>query len=153
MSLNSTEHVTSTSPFTVRRRVRFGDCDPAGIFYTAMFAEYVLSAEDLFLSTLMGRPMSAFVEAFGIGTPMKAISFVFSSVMRPDDEFELVVTVAEIRRSTFDLVMTANIAGRLTFEATATPICVTVGGERKSAEIPAVLRERLEAYQRSGRLD
>ena len=43
-----TEAVVSKQPFTVRRRVRFGDCDPAGVVYTVQFSEYVVSAMDLF---------------------------------------------------------------------------------------------------------
>ena len=44
---DSVEHVVSTHPFTVRRRIRWGDCDPAGVVYTGRFVEYLLGAVDL----------------------------------------------------------------------------------------------------------
>jgi len=41
----SVEIVVSDSPFTVRRRVRWSDCDPAGAVHTGRFAEYLISKE------------------------------------------------------------------------------------------------------------
>ncbi len=32
--LISTEHVTGTIPFAIRRRVKWGECDPAGVVFT-----------------------------------------------------------------------------------------------------------------------
>ena len=128
--------------------MRFGDCDPAGIVYTPRFAEFVVSAMELFIGGLFGQTLRAVSKELGFGTPVKALSFVFTSALAPDDEFDLVVTVADIRRSSFDLAMTATTtAGRLAFEATISPICVPWRGERRSIAIPPPLRERLEAYR------
>jgi acyl-CoA thioester hydrolase len=44
----STEHVLRTLPFTVRRRVKWGECDPAKVVYTVTFSEYVISVAELF---------------------------------------------------------------------------------------------------------
>ena len=38
------EYLLSERPLTVRRRVRWGECDPAGVVYTATFADYAISA-------------------------------------------------------------------------------------------------------------
>lgn len=40
--MTSTEHVLSQLPFVVRRRVKWGECDPAGVVYTVTFSEYVI---------------------------------------------------------------------------------------------------------------
>jgi len=42
----STEHIISAIPLVIRRRVKFGDCDPAGVVYTVTFGEYVISAAE-----------------------------------------------------------------------------------------------------------
>lgn len=61
----STEHIISTIPCAIRRRVKSGECDPAGVVYTAAFSEYVISAAELFYGALFGtcrnvrRPSSA----------------------------------------------------------------------------------------------
>jgi acyl-CoA thioester hydrolase len=148
MSSVSIESVTSTSPFTVRRRVRFGECDPAGIVFTPRFADFVVSAMDLFIGALLGGNLIERSRALGFGTPMKALSLVFSGPLRPDDEFDMVVTVEAIRNSTFDLRVNATSpTGTALFEATITPICVPHRGERRAIPIPPELRTKLEAYQ------
>src|SRR5439155_20898499 len=38
----STEQVIGTTPVVIRRRVKWGDCDPAGVVYTVTFGEYVI---------------------------------------------------------------------------------------------------------------
>jgi len=143
-----TERVTSTAPLTVRRRVRFGECDPAGVAYTVRFSEYVVSAMDLFFQELLGGP---FADRFpGVDTPIKALSFVFSAPLRPNDEFDMVVTVGEIREHTFDLHIAAALAdGTATFTATLTPICIAAADRRRVA-IPPLVRTVLENHQRTG---
>jgi acyl-CoA thioesterase FadM len=138
----STESVVSTSPFTIRRRVRFGDCDPAGVVYTVRFSDYAVSAMDLFLSHLLGGPHLE--QLPGVQTPIKALSFIFSAPLRPNDEFDMVVTVREIRTRTFDLAIVATLpSGTVAFEALLTPICITAGEHRSSLPIPARLRTSL----------
>ena len=144
--MTSTERVIDAVPFTVRRRARFGDCDPAGVVYTVRFSDYVVSAMDLFLSDLVGGPYLARLGA--VTMPMKALSFVFRAPLRPDDEFDMAVFVGEIRTRTFDLVIAAALpSGSRVFDATLTPIAITTGPERRSVPIPDVLRTPLTTYQ------
>ncbi len=146
--MNSTEHVVATSPFTIRRRVRFGECDPAGVVYTVRFSDYMISAMELFLAEMFGGPQAERIRVLGVGMPIKALRFVFLAALRPDDVFDMVVRVADVRRTSFDLAVTASLPdGVPAFEATITPICIPIGGERRSVEIPASFRERLVAYQ------
>ena len=143
--MTSTEWVVHSVPFTVRRRVRFGDCDPAGVVYTVRFSDYVVSVADLFMSDLLGGP---FLEALGeVDTPNKALAFVFHAPLRPEDEFDMLVTVPEIRTRTFDLHVAASLLdGTPAFDATVTPICM-LPADRRSVPIPAKLRALLEHYQ------
>ena len=126
-----------------RRRVRWGECDPAGVVYTPRFAEYVADAFHEYLEYLLGAPLQRSLEALDVSTPCKALRFVFHHALHPDDELALAVGVAAIRTRTFDLAIEGRLAGELAFEAVFTAICVhhTV---RKSREIPPRLRERLE---------
>jgi acyl-CoA thioester hydrolase len=144
--VTSTESVVRTEPFTVRRRVRFGDCDPASVVYTVRFSDYVVSAMDLFLSHLLEGP---YLEHLGdVTTPMKALSFVFRAPLRPNDEFDMVVTVPEIRTRTVDLAVRASLpSGERVFDALVTPICITTTSDRRSVPIPDGLRSKLISYQ------
>jgi 4-hydroxybenzoyl-CoA thioesterase len=142
----STESVITIFPFTIRRHVRFGDCDPAGVVYTVRFSDYAVSAMDLFLSHILSGPNLEQIP--DVQTPIKALSFVFSAPLRPNDEFDMAVTVREIRTRTFDLALVATLpSGTVAFEALLTPICVTTGGDRRSLPIPARLQTLLEQSQ------
>lgn len=144
--MTSTESVISVNPFTIRRLVRFGDCDPAGVVYTVRFSDYVVSAMDLFLSELIGGPYLERLE--GLDTPIKALNFVFSAPLRPNDAFDMVVTVREIRSRTFDLAIAASLpGGKRAFDALVTPICVATDGERRAVTLPPHLRDLLSHYQ------
>ena len=143
----STEHVVSLAPFVVRRRVKWGDCDPAGVVYTVTFGEYLISAVELFYGTLFESTPQRMKDEQGFGTPSRALSFDFRASLWPDDEFDMRVTVDEIRQRTYVLDITATTAtGEVAFVAKLTPICVA-RGERRAIPVPDALRRALSSYQ------
>jgi acyl-CoA thioester hydrolase len=118
----STEHIVGRTPLVVRRRVKFGECDPAGVVHTVNFAEYVISAAELFYACMLSASPQRAKEQLGFGTATRALEFDFRSPLWPDNEFDLTVTVADIRTHTYVL----QIAGRTlqrkdVFRATLTP--------------------------------
>jgi acyl-CoA thioester hydrolase len=150
ISAVSTEYVSSFAPFTVRRRVRFGECDPAGVVYTVRFSDYAVSAMELFLAELLQARRAQQAEIYGVDMPLKALRFTFSRALRCDDEFAMAVTIGDIRERTFDLNITARSdAGAELFEAVLSPICIHPSGERRSVLIPPAMRERFADYQMS----
>jgi len=149
----STEHVTGTQPFTIRRTVKWGDCDPAGVVYTVVFGEYVISAAELFYRHLFGEGPQHAKDRHGFGTPTRGLTFDFQRSLRPDEQFDVEVAVDEIRSRTYTLVMHGRtLAGETVFIARLTPICVA-RGERRAIDMPPVLREALQAYQAGQALD
>ncbi|MPS27096.1 thioesterase family protein [Pigmentiphaga sp.] len=145
--MTSTEHVLSTTPFVVRRRVKWGDCDPAGVVYTVTFGEYVISAVELFYGMLFGSTPQRIKDEFGFGTPSRALSFDFRTSLWPDDEIDIRVAVEDIRTQTYVLDLTATTAtGQIAFVSRLTPICVP-RGERRAIPVPDVLRDALTSYQ------
>ncbi|VVE26056.1 thioesterase [Pandoraea cepalis] len=143
----STEYVVSEQPFVVRRQVRWGECDPAGVVYTATFSDYVISIADLFYGSLFGGTPQAVKNRHGFGTPTRALTFDFHRSLWPDDAFDVTVEVAEVRNRTFTLLMTARKADNdIAFIARLTPICIQRGA-RESIEMPSVLRAALEQYR------
>ena len=101
--MTSTEYVVSERPFVVRRRVKWGDCDPAGVVYTVTFGEYVLSAAELFYGYLFDGTPQRIKDEHGFGTPTRALSFDFQASLWPDEEFDMRVTVHEVRTRTYTL--------------------------------------------------
>lgn len=143
----STEHVTSLVPLVVRRRVRWSECDPAGVVYTASFADYVISAAELFYGALFDTTPQRAKREQGFGTPTRALSFDFQRSLRPDDVFDMTVLVAVINERTYVLDITARTPDKeVVFMARLTPVCVA-RDERRSIEIPPSFREALQRYQ------
>ncbi len=144
--MTSTEYVVSERPFVVRRRVKWGDCDPAGVVYTVTFGEYVLSAAELFYGYLFDGTPQRIKDEHGFGTPTRALSFDFQASLWPDEEFDMRVTVHEVRTRTYTLHIHGSARGKPAFDAVLTPICVA-RGERRAIEVPDALRTRLLSYQ------
>jgi acyl-CoA thioesterase FadM len=143
----STEHIISSIPLVIRRRVKWGDCDPAGVVYTVTFSEYVISAAELFYGSVFGTTPQRAKDEFGFGTPTRALEFDFRSSLRPDDEFDMTVTVEDIRTRTYVLQIAARTPECVdVFQARLTPVCVA-RGERRSIAIPARFRTALEQYR------
>jgi YbgC/YbaW family acyl-CoA thioester hydrolase len=140
----ATEQVIGEAPFTVRRRVKWGDCDPAGVVYTVVFSEYIISAAELFYGYLFATTPQRAKSEHGFGTPTKALNIEFHSSLRPDEEFDMTVRVKEIRKHTYTLHIDAVTQdGIAVFSALLTVICIA-RGERKAILVPDVLRNKLQ---------
>ena len=145
--MTSTEYVLSERPLVIRRRVKWGDCDPAGVVYTPVFSEYVISAAELFYGVLFDTTPQRAKRDQGFGTPTRALTFDFQASLRPDEEFDMTVTVADVRSRTYVIDVTATTPkGTAVFIATLTPVCVA-RDERRSIEIPTAFRDVLLRYQ------
>ncbi len=143
----STESVIRTLPLTIRRRVKWGECDPAGVAYTVVFSEYVISAAELFYEALYDTPPQQAKQERGFGTPSRALAFDFQRSLRPDDVFDMTVTVTAVHERTYVLDITARTTeGEVVFIATLTPVCIA-RGERRSIPIPDHFRQVLQRYQ------
>lgn len=141
--ISSFESVVSTKPFTVRRVVRWMDCDPAGYVFTGLVPGYLLSAVDLFFRHIH---WSTTEKADRLGLPCKHLSLTFDISLEPESVIDLIVQVEDIRTRTFDLVARALTSdGRVAFEGKFSPICIKPDA-RESIAIPRDLREALEHH-------
>ena len=144
---HTTEQIIDMAPLTVRRRVKWGECDPAGVVYTVNYSEYVASAFELFMATLLGGPLQTMKQRYGLATPARALTLEFLAPLRPDDEFIMTVTVVDVRVRSFDLAFDAHsVEGVETFRAKLAAIAVAPS-TRKAVPIPDVLRRTLDQYK------
>src|SRR5579872_1907364 len=141
----ATERVIGWPPLKVLRRVRWGECDPAGVVYTVNFCEYVASAFELFMTELLGGPLQAIKKQHGFAVAARALTLDFLGSLQPDDQFVMTVLVTELRTRTFDLSVTGACGAREIFRAKLTPI--SVDPTRSAIAIPELLRQGLDAYK------
>jgi len=126
----------------LRRRVKWGECDPAGIVYTPRFADYVVEAYLAFFESRFGAPPREILAPLNLGMPAKALNIVFKQSLWPDEMLEMSVEVGEVRTRTFDLRVVGSAGKRIAFDATISLICIETG-LRESRPLPDFLREEL----------
>lgn len=142
-----TEALISTRPLIVRRRVLWGECDPAGVVYTPRFADYGCSARYWFMRRGLNVADGSAPSETGPIYPMRAMSFDFMSFLAADDIFDMRVSVIKLGTTTFSTQVDAShLDGRPSFRVTMTTICVD-GESRKALALPDDLKAALRSYQ------
>lgn len=140
------ERLVGRLPVRVRRRVLWGECDPAQVVYTPRFSDYLVAAFGWFSRTVLDAEAPTLAQA-NVGTPAKSMQIEFHHVLRPEELFEMTVLVGEIRNRTFDLTITGRgMDGQLLFVGKIAPIIVDRTSFR-SVPIPDTFRDRLERYK------
>jgi acyl-CoA thioester hydrolase len=135
------------APVRLRRRIRFGDCDPAGILFTPRYAELVFEAIELWLEQVFGHSVEDQLRGRGTPTPVRAYSVEMRRSLRPGNEVDLAVWVESISVRSFTLLVIGSLAGTIVFVGRMS--CVTTDeSRRQAAELPPRHREILEDYQR-----
>ena len=143
----SYEGLLSREPLVVMKRVRWADCDPAGVVYTGKFSEYLLIAVNYFFDEIGGGNYSQWVKALQVDTPCKGMDLEFHGALWPEDVFEMRCTVAQIREHSYDLrVEAAQKDGRRIFTGRFSPICIS-REVRKRTAIPEAMRLALERFR------
>lgn len=140
--------VVSTTPIVIRRTVKFGETDAAGVVYTGRFLDYALEAFETWLAHLLGLTWPE-QNALGIGTPAVSCHLEFSRSLRAGDLLDIEVLLDRIGGGSF----TVRTVGRDKDGAevfVGTLILATVDAvQRTPIRIPDRYRELMTAYAAS----
>lgn len=138
--------VTALDPFTVRRTIKWFECDPGGVAAAGNYFNYVLGAEIAFLEHVAHATYEELRRDIDAVLPIKAYSFVFHASLRPNDSVDMQLRLTRIGRSAFDLdVRGLGESGDLVFTAVVTTVCAS-RTDRKAIAIPARFRASLEPF-------
>lgn len=142
----ATERLLGRAPVIVRRRVLWGECDPAGVVYTPRFGDYLASAFGWFVRAVLDDRLKL-DDGTPLGTPMKALTLEFQRTLKVGDFFDMFVAIGEIRRRTFDVLITAKSpVGEVHFTGSLSPILIK-GSTFETVELTPAIREALDAYK------
>ena len=147
-SLATIEEIVSTAPLVIRRTVRWGECDPAGIVYTPRFLDYVVSAYEGFVSLMLGAPLHGAKAALGVDFPARAATLDFRRPLALEDRFDMALRVGALRRRSYDLHIRATPPGQpgtVAFLARISPVTV-YPRSRAAVALPPALRAAIAAY-------
>ena len=88
----------------VKLQIEWGHCDPAGIVFNSRFFEFFDSATWLYFQTVLNVPRHLLAEHFGIlAIPLVEAGATFNAPLKFGDEAVHETTIAEFRRSSFDV--------------------------------------------------
>lgn len=135
----------SDKGFVWRRRVGFGDCDPAMIAYTGRIPEFALEAIDAFWEDLLdGESWYRMVVDSGLGTPFVHMSYDFAAPITPRHSLVMRVRPKTLGKTSIRFAMTASQNEQECF--TAEFVCVFVSAsDFRKIEAPERIRVALEA--------
>ena len=128
-------------------RIEWGDCDPAGIiFYPRYFALFDACTSAL-IERALGMTKHDYLKAYDFsGHPLVNAHSRFIIPTRFGDDVTIETTIAELRRSSFDVRHRLLKHGALAVEGFETRVWVqgdAVNGKMRSAPIPQEVIERL----------
>jgi len=130
--------------FTTERRVRFADCDAAGIVFFPRYFEMLNGVvEDWFAGPLQVSFRELHVNR-RVSVPTAAVEARFIAPSRLEDELTFALTVTRLGRSSCSLRHRISAGGTLRFEASQT--FVYVGLSLKPEPWPEDLRARMANY-------
>ncbi len=133
--------------FTRSFKVRFEDCDPAGIvFYPNYFLMLNRLIEDWF-SEELGVSWGNLHHERKLGVPTVSMTVAFKNVSRLDDVLEWSLQVRKLGTRSLTLCVSASCKGeeRLSIETVLVSVDLVAAGV-SSRNIPADIRSGMEIY-------
>ncbi len=133
-------------PFSFKRTILFGDCDPAGIVFTPRVGYFVIEAIHDFLGQALGGPAVRQLFAMGILPPVRAMSLEFLATMAWDEVIDIEVGCTEVATTSFTFLVTGrNLSGASCFQSTLTQVCISPETKRP-VPVPEALRRALSGH-------
>jgi len=130
--------------FTVDRRVRFADCDAAGIVFFPRYFEMLNGVvEDWFAGPLEASFRELHVNRH-VSVPTAAVEARFLAPSRLEDDLTFALTVTKLGGASCSLRHRISAGATLRFEATQT--IVYVGASLKPEPWPEAFRARIAPF-------
>ena len=130
--------------FTTTRRVRFADCDAAGIVFFPRYFEMLNGVvEDWFAGPLEASFRQLHMER-GVSVPTAAVEARFLAPSRLEDDLTFSLAVTKLGGASCGLRHRISAGGQLRFEASQT--IVYVGASLKPEPWPEPLRARIAPF-------
>ena len=121
-----------TAAFIWKRRVGFGDCDPAQIAYTGRIADFALEALDAFWDDLLdGKGWYDMNIRQGFGMPFVRMEFDFTAPVTPGPLLSCSVTPERVGSTSVAMQLEGTQDGSLCFRAKFVSVFADLAQRRK----------------------
>lgn len=137
----------SGQTFTATRRVRFADCDAAGIVFFPRYFEMLNGVVEDWFAGPLGLSFRELHLERGASVPTAAVEARFVAPSRLEDELDFALTVTRLGGASCTVRHRIACGDQLRFEATQT--IVHVGASLKPEPWPEPLRARIAPFVES----
>jgi 4-hydroxybenzoyl-CoA thioesterase len=132
--------------FSLRRTVRWGDADPAGLIYGPRCFDYAVETVEAFYEAVLGLGFLDLHRAHRMGAPWVHAGCDYLRPLGPGDEVEVTLAVERVGTSSIAYrIEGAGPDGATAFRVTLVSAMVDLD-TRKPTPVPEAIRERLRPY-------
>ena len=141
---------SANSPaFNVTRRVKWGDCDPAGIIYTPRVLDYAMETLEAWNREILGISWMKLNREMSLGMPTVRAELDFMGAPAPDEEVVTELRVEQVGRSSITFLITGDDGNGRAFFRVKVTSCLISRPAFKPTPIPEPLLERIHDYRNS----
>jgi 4-hydroxybenzoyl-CoA thioesterase len=129
--------------FAKTRRIRFSDCDPAGIVFYPQYFVFFNDLLEEWIDTVLEDGFAGYILRRRCGMPIVQLDADFKSVSRMGDDVLLSLSAARVGTRSFDLELSCTgTSGELRMSVRQTLVTTSLDTHR-AIQIPAELRAAL----------
>ena len=136
-------------PFTIRRRILWGDSDPAGIVYTPRVFHYALETIEEWLVEVFDHTSMSLRDNLKIDTPTVKMCCDFMYPMRTGEYVDISLEIKKLGTSSLNYVFNGFDTKKNHCFHVDQVVCFVDAEGFQAIPIPPEFRKKIEAYQMS----
>jgi 4-hydroxybenzoyl-CoA thioesterase len=137
----------ATLPFTVQRRIAWGECDPARIGYTPRTADYAVEAVEAWYETVLGVSWVELADRYDLDAPFVYIDCDYLRPLLASQIIHLQVLVTSAEQSSISFAVIGESSDGAPCFIARLVGCFVERNRVASIPIPPEFRQRIENYQ------
>lgn len=130
--------------YTIQKKVRFADCDMAGIVFYPRYFEMLNAVLEDWFENALGCDFATLHQERGLGSPTVKLDSEFVAPATLGEQMLVSINVEKLGNSSCSILYTISGEDRLRMRAKATLVCMDLA-EQKSVPWPSDLRHAMEA--------
>jgi 4-hydroxybenzoyl-CoA thioesterase len=135
----------SETLFRTATRIRFQDCDPAGIVYYPNFLDKAEAAIEDWMSRVLGESYREWIFAERRGMPRVRVACDFLKPCRMGERLILALYLHKLGRTSMELAVRGSVAGEERLKISLVLVNISLESH-KAIPFGAALRAKLERY-------
>ena len=136
-------------PFTTRRRILWGDSDPAGIVYTPRVFHYALETIEEWLIEIFGHTSMTLRDNLKLDTPTVKMSCEFMYPMRTGEYIDISLEIKKLGKASLNYVFNGFDSKKNHCFQVDQVVCFVDADSFEVVPILPEFRQKIESYQNS----